>query len=425
MNKTDSAQKQRYYLFDNLKFFLILLVVVGHFADGYLYELYDRTKIIAGKPETLMYNKVTIFLYAFHMPLFLFLSGLFQKRDCNKSVLKKALSFFILGYILKCFLYISKCVFRTPYNADSKISFSLLGGDGPFWYLLALAVFIVLTYILKDVKPSLVMGFFIMLSLCVGYDNSVGDMLVLSRIIVFFPFYYAGVCLSPQKIIDLCSKTFVKIISWIVVAVWAYLSFAQVELVYPLRSLFTGRHSYQHVEKLTQMECSFVNRLVAMAIAGVLCFAFLGISVNAYIPFISKAGTQTLSVYFWHRTVLYVITHFAVAEKLEEHFPDYWWIFYLLIAAAVTCILSLNIFAKPINAILGAINNQKQETYKRTIVFAAAYLASALILKGFFTNNWWLYSLVPAMAVTCLCSMKIFGKFRNAISGVIMTRKEK
>ena len=145
MNKTDSAQKQRYYLFDNLKFFLILLVVVGHFADGYLYELYDRTKIIAGKPETLMYNKVTIFLYAFHMPLFLFLSGLFQKRDCNKSVLKKALSFFILGYILKCFLYISKCVFRTPYNADSKISFSLLGGDGPFWYLLALAVFIVLT----------------------------------------------------------------------------------------------------------------------------------------------------------------------------------------------------------------------------------------------------------------------------------------
>ena len=63
----------RIALWDNLKFILITLVVGGHFAD----TLIDYSKI---------YSSIFLFIYAFHMPLFIFISGYFHSE---KNITKK------------------------------------------------------------------------------------------------------------------------------------------------------------------------------------------------------------------------------------------------------------------------------------------------------------------------------------------------
>ena len=81
----------RQYRYDNLKFFLIVLVVVGHFL-----EFYDTRSDI--------FKSLFVFIYSFHMPLFLFVSGLFT-REKPVSV-EKIIFYFILGYALKMLIYV-------------------------------------------------------------------------------------------------------------------------------------------------------------------------------------------------------------------------------------------------------------------------------------------------------------------------------
>ena len=62
--------KERVSLWDNAKFLLIFLVVLGHFADYY-------TK------DSLNMRRLFLFIYLFHMPAFIFISGLFSKNTVN------------------------------------------------------------------------------------------------------------------------------------------------------------------------------------------------------------------------------------------------------------------------------------------------------------------------------------------------------
>ena len=58
--------KERDTYFDNLKFILILLVVVGHLIEPF-------------NDEAAM-GAIYRFIYSFHMPLFIFAAGYFAKR---------------------------------------------------------------------------------------------------------------------------------------------------------------------------------------------------------------------------------------------------------------------------------------------------------------------------------------------------------
>lgn len=66
----------RIYKWDNIKFILILLVVLGHFVDVYTSE--------SDNMKALFFT-----IYIFHMPLFIFISGLFSKKFINSNKFKK------------------------------------------------------------------------------------------------------------------------------------------------------------------------------------------------------------------------------------------------------------------------------------------------------------------------------------------------
>ena len=69
--------KEHIALWDNLKFILILLVVVGHLADTF-----------TGESES--FRALYLFIYSFHMPLFFFISGLFfSEKKILKAIVKQ------------------------------------------------------------------------------------------------------------------------------------------------------------------------------------------------------------------------------------------------------------------------------------------------------------------------------------------------
>ncbi len=64
----ETVKKRRDYLYDNYKAFLIFLVVIGHFIEP------------AYMNNNFLYT-LKWFIFAFHMPAFIFISGYFSKRE--------------------------------------------------------------------------------------------------------------------------------------------------------------------------------------------------------------------------------------------------------------------------------------------------------------------------------------------------------
>lgn len=98
------SMEKRIFLFDNLKFFLILTVVIGHFID-YI------TK------SSHMMSGLFLFIYSFHMPFFIYLAGLFHS---NHNIKNRCVSFIAIGFSMKILFALCRMIFF------HKASFSLL-----------------------------------------------------------------------------------------------------------------------------------------------------------------------------------------------------------------------------------------------------------------------------------------------------------
>ena len=80
---------------DNVKFILMVLVVAGHFSMQYASTLADM-------------RVLSFIIYTFHMPAFVFVSGLFAKKAVNseKFPIYKIISFLGIYLFMKASIYI-------------------------------------------------------------------------------------------------------------------------------------------------------------------------------------------------------------------------------------------------------------------------------------------------------------------------------
>ncbi len=362
MNDVKSGEKKRLYLYDNLKFLLIVLVVLGHLIDDSTVKLFGAGGGETGVPQAKVFSGAFLFLYAFHMPMFIFISGLFNRgHDDGRKVLGKTLGFVVIGMLMKCLNYWSQVRFQTDFdkeNSDGEIFFDLLGGDGVYWYMFAMAAFMVLCYLLRNSRPWAVLTTAMVTALAAGYDPSVGDEYELSRIVVFFPFYYCGYVLDPEKVADFVKKWYVRVLSLGVIGIWTYFCFGKTKLVYPLRMLLTGRNSYFSISEATDMDCTFLSRLLVMGISALLCLAVLGIGLDVKIPLITKCGSRTLQVYFWHRTLVYMLTYYGYQAYLAKAFPERWELYLALTAIPIVLVLCIKIFGVPLDMVLKGIRGR-------------------------------------------------------------------
>ncbi len=329
----------RIYKFDNIKLLSIILVVVGHVIEAYV----DKSD---------MFKSLFIFIYAFHMPLFVFLSGLFQKRfsDENKLKINKVAFYVTLGFLLKLINALAKTA------CGKAFSISFFGGSSIDWYLFVLSMFMVTAYLLRKVHPAIMLSLATVIGCLSGYFDFIDDTLYLSRFFVFLPVYLLGYYMTPQLLIKIEKNYIVKAVSGLSMLLYFVLCFRNLDLVYKLRKLFTGRNSFSAV---LIDGCGFEHRLLCYGISLMLCMTVFCFIPNIKVPIISNMGANTLAVYFWHRPILYLLSATRFFELVLSLGDPLYKIILLSFGVILALLLSLSIFMKPLSLLSKLINKLK------------------------------------------------------------------
>lgn len=330
MNKNYSERVAKW---DNAKFLLILLVVIGHFVD-----LYTKNSASA--------KSLFLFIYLFHMPAFIFLAGLFGKRTVREKRYDKILGYFVLFAVMKIFIYMTRILLgQSP-------SFKILSESGVPWFIFAIAIFYLITIGLRDYKPQYVLTVSICLACFVGYDNAIGDFLCLSRVIVFYPFFYLGYSLTADEILILAKRVEVRMLSIIFLCVLATLSIVYIDQLYWLRPLFTGRNPFEKLLYFSEYGCFL--RLGWYLASGLTVLAFLAV-VPERRTFFTALGSRTIQVYALHRPVIYIWQVYNIDSFMVAIWPTHWKILTLTFSVLLTFLLSTKIFSKPFNWIMNPL----------------------------------------------------------------------
>lgn len=309
-------ENKRVYLWDNLKFFLITLVVVGHFISYYF--------------EFDSFKEIYIFIYSFHMPLFFFISGMFHQ---NKNVAQKVYCYFSIGMLIKILNFAVLVVLGREKNID------FFSGSGVSWFVFALAGFILSSYLLRDVNPKLLLIISVILACFIGYDKKLDDFSIIFRIFNFYPYYMLGIVLDREKIQKVLHRKETIMIGWGILITWLMICVVNTNAVFTFRPLFFGHQSYG------KYGFSFLYRLASYLLAGIVGGACICVMPNRKIPLVTEFGKRTLQVYFWHRAILYAFAELNVFGDICSSVVGK--VIYLLVAIALTFVLSMKFFSFP------------------------------------------------------------------------------
>lgn len=195
------APQQRDAFFDNAKYLAIVLVACGHAWE----PLRDGSRTAAA---------LYLFVYAFHMPAFIIISGYFSRSFTAKpGQLKRLVSGIVVPYLVFETVY---SVFKRYANDDPTHPISLLDPWYLTWFLIALVVWRLTTPLWKMVRwpVSLALGVAALASM----SPDIGEDLDLQRVLQFLPFFVFGLVLKPEHF-QLLRRREAKMLSLPVIAV--------------------------------------------------------------------------------------------------------------------------------------------------------------------------------------------------------------
>lgn len=332
-------QRQRIYLFDNVKTLAIILVVIGHAIN-----------FLALSPSGNKLEKsLFVFIYSFHMPLFIFISGLFLKPMDKESKFPrgKFVSFLIIGIVLRAFTSILRLFL------GEKAEYSVLDMyDTYAWFMGVMAVFILLAWLLRSFDKRIILSVSVLVGCMAGFDGSLGDKLALMRIVIFFPIFLIGHYITPEQILKLASVKWLKIIAALLIVSFIVLCLTDMVFVTRFRTMFTGRNRFSALKDVPY------SYLVFYRIAAYIISALLGLSLICLVPnrrlgYITALGGKTLQIYFWHKMFLITFEHFKLYERIQARTGDTAaTAIYILIAVGVALLCSIPVFSFPTKQLL-------------------------------------------------------------------------
>lgn len=333
----------RIYLFDNIKFLAILLVVIGH-AINFLTET----------DGNMLEKSLFLTIYSIHMPLFIFISGLFLKPmdKSTKFPKQKVISYVLIGIVLRIVMSVLRLLL------GKNMAYSLLDMYDSFtWFMWAMAVFITLMWIFREYNTKIILLVSLLIGCMAGYDKFLGDKLALMRIVVFLPFFVAGYMIKPESLATFLSNKWVKVVSIFVAVGFLVLFFINTDIYQYLRPIFTGRNSFEVLGRFSKF--GFAARLLCYAISTLFGLSVMSLVPNINLGIISKIGSKTLQIYFWHQAFLLLLSHFGVYGLISSVTGDTIATgVYILIAVAVTFVCSLSVFSFPTKQILSFGKNK-------------------------------------------------------------------
>ncbi|MCD8199913.1 MAG: acyltransferase family protein [Coriobacteriaceae bacterium] len=306
-----AAERSAYI--DNIKGILICLVVAGHMLITFT-TLTDSKAILA----------LTNFIYTFHMPLFLFCSGLFAARsfkDGRGFRLDNVLLYLLLFVLFYTAAYCEDLLLG---NARTYNPFEVSSGA---WYLLTLGCFVACTPLLAKLRwPVALVGSLVLsVGCCLFVDDP--NLLANARFFTYLPVYAvgfyleSGAVLSWRKRFDERGRPFrwSLIFTAAVVLVLYFLLLYGVpdDISLMIRRLCTGANTLPALQKTYPLSAGVyaLLRLASYLLIALISIAILVITPSRH-SFLSTVGERSLQVYIVHLLLYYAWQRFGLPEAM-------------------------------------------------------------------------------------------------------------
>jgi len=261
--------------FDNAKMALVLLVVVGH----------SWTLL----PHTALNDHLYDFLYAWHVPAFVFVTGYLSRSfSWAPRRLWQLVSTVLVPYLIfECAL----ALFRI-YVGGERLEDLFSDPHWPMWYLAALFFWRLVTPVFTRLPSAVAIGAAVAISLLAGLYA--GDTLDMARILGLLPFFVLGLTATPARLERLrepwVRQAGLVVFLGIAVATTWTDTLAQTEWFY---------YRSQYAELDVSDGRALAIRAVLLAVGLLGAWSFLAM-VPRLSGWFTRMGAATLVVYLFH-----------------------------------------------------------------------------------------------------------------------------
>lgn len=258
---------------DNVKGFLIILVIMGHLIEGFTRHNQNGFWQI--------YNLI----YSFHMPLFVMLSGYLFK---DKGVTSRVITLFIIYAVAQLVMMVPVCI---------KHGFtwhSILNPGYSLWFLLSLGFWNCIYSNVKHIRYIFLIS--LVVSLLVGFIQGDAQVLSWERTLSFFPFYIFGASILAKR--EVIKKY--NALSWPVKLLTISLPFI-IYMVY--MNVFTPDHRAAHLVVPYMLDVDdglkdLLTRAIYLGFSFTLSVGLFSL-FSEHKTFLTKVGTYSLPVYLF------------------------------------------------------------------------------------------------------------------------------
>ncbi|WP_141703593.1 acyltransferase family protein [Planobispora rosea] len=273
------VKKKREPYLDNVKFVLIALVVAGH-------SLVPTLDAHSAKSAYL-------FIYTFHMPAFVLISGYLGRNFWNSNAkINKLVDTMLVPYVI---VEIGYALLR--YGLGQKWTLTIIDPAWLNWYLLALVLWRISSPIWTRMRQPLLVA--VIIYMMAGFSEIAGDF-SLDRFFGLLPFYVLGMMLKPEHF-DLLRPLWVRITAGVVMAGAAAVAIFIAPHV-NLKPVYF-RYSFKKMDMDWWIGLGVRGALLAAAL--ILAFALLAL-VPRRETWFSDLGTRTLYAYLLHGVVVLI-----------------------------------------------------------------------------------------------------------------------
>ena len=303
----NNIPKQREYWFDNAKAFLILCVFMGHICEC----LIRAVPFEGGTPEWL--NNLFRFIYVFHMPVFMIISGRFAKGRVDRNDWVTSINKLIVPYmVVQFFMLMFYCVI-----GHSKVTATSFFNPGyGLWYILVLGIYQMVTpHLLKIFRQKWLLLPASLIFLMLLQYQIYAFPTPIPRIINFYPFFIFGY-LTANYSFDFCKKTVFRVLSvFAFIGLFIAINYDSVLDV----ALLSGKRTYSQYYALfgvSKPELLLIT-IIRYLVGFILFFFVMGISpVKKYAG--TKLGTNSTYIYILHLFIVVALTTYGKSNHILD-----------------------------------------------------------------------------------------------------------
>lgn len=278
------SQKCRNERIDSVKYCLMIMVIAGH--------IFSQKLFISAYGCSVLWK----WIYIFHMPLFVFLSGFFSHKKGIKDYIQSCWRLFeplLLFHLL---------MRGVQYLSTGQIIWKeLLTPWWVLWYLLSLICWrtfiqFIPEKLLNNARSLFIIAFFICI---ISGLLPFGRFLSMQRTLAFFPFFFLGYCMKGRSIF--IQKKYKPLC----------FAFLGVTIIFPLyfSNILGDLNQAQPYNNVNEM----FSRAFVFCLSFPMSLSFINICPNT--TWTSQQGKMTLYYYIYHAILIYFLM--IIVSKLN------------------------------------------------------------------------------------------------------------